>query len=265
MVLIPDVNAQIIVSIVYFKAFLIWHAACRAEPEMRELQMRILTFLAAAAVMAMPASAVTLFSQNFNSAPAGNNRASVPGFTVAGGIDVINSGSSGITCAGGVGRCVDLVGSPNVGSLTSDPITFTAGKLITVSFELSGNQRSTNADNFNFALNFTAPENIVSVSSSGFAPSYGTTGLVSGFGTYSETITRNRPFLSYILAFRPSSSGVLNLVFSITGANDGRGSVLDNVEVTSTVVPEPNTWAMLLAGFTFVGLASRRRRRSVAA
>jgi hypothetical protein len=32
-----------------------------------------------------------------------------------------------------------------------------------------------------------------------------------------------------------------------------------------TQVPEPQVWAMLLAGFGMVGIASRRRRSTVAA
>ena len=215
---------------------------------------------AAAAVLAMPASAVTLFSQNFDSAPHGNNIAAVPGFTITGQVDLLRNASAGVTCAGATGRCLDLVGSPNVGAVTTTLINFTAGNLITVAFELSGNQRLTGNDNFNFALNFTNPENISSVSSTGFQTAYGSTGVVSSFGTYNESIARTRPFLSYVLSFVPTSSGSLRLIFGSAGPNDGRGPILDNVNVNSTVVPEPNTWAMLLAGFAFVGLASRRRR-----
>jgi hypothetical protein len=130
---------------------------------------------------------------------------------------------------------------------------------------VSGNQRLTGTDTFNFALNFTAPENILLANASGFTPGYGSTGVVSGFGLYSEVIGRTRPFLNYVLSFRSSSAGSLQLFFGTTGANDARGPILDNVLVESTAVPEPNTWAMLLAGFTFVGLASRRRRSTIAA
>ena len=226
--------------------------------------MRLFTALAAAAVLAMPASAVTLFSQNFDTVPHINNSTNVAGFTVSGGIDVLRSGSSGVTCVGAAGRCIDLVGSPNVGSITSNVINFSGGNLITVTFDLSGNQRLTGSDTFNFALTFTTPENIASVSSTGFQSAYGSTGVVSGFGTYAESINRTRPFVSYVLSFIPTSSGSLRLQFGAVGANDARGPILDNVAVNSTVVPEPNTWAMLLAGFAFVGLASRRRRANLA-
>lgn len=39
---------------------------------------------------------------------------------------------------------------------------------------------------------------------------------------------------------------------------------IDNVVLTSTAVPEPASWAMLLGGFGLVGVAARRRRSGVA-
>ncbi|MBS3960497.1 MAG: PEP-CTERM sorting domain-containing protein [Sandarakinorhabdus sp.] len=48
-----------------------------------------------------------------------------------------------------------------------------------------------------------------------------------------------------------------------TTSNDNIGPILDNVLVTQ--VPEPATWAMLIAGFGLVGFAMRRRRTLSAA
>jgi hypothetical protein len=208
--------------------------------------MRLFAVLAAAAVIALPASATVLFSQNFNTVTTGNNKTSIAGFTISGGVDVLNSGTNGVTCAGGVGRCVDLVGSPLVGAITSVPIVFQGNSLITVTFAVSGNQRINTSDVFNFALTFTNPETISQFTQiSGFQGTYGGTGAnLTGFGTYSETIARTRTFVQYALSFVPTSGGSMNLVFGAGG----------------TVIPEPNTWAMLVAGFGFVGLASRRRR-----
>jgi hypothetical protein len=248
---------------IHFGMLFAWQATYH-----REISMLILTALAAAAVMAMPASAVTIFSQNFDSAPRANNTTNVPGFTVTGGVDIISNGTAGVLCAGAAGRCLDLVGSPNVGSITSTPINFNAGRLITVSFHLSGNPRAgTPADIFNFALGFTDPENIaVFTLISGFQGSYGSTGPgISTMGTYTESLVRNRPFVSYALSFVPTSAGSLLLTFGGAGPNDSAGPILDNVLVGSQVVPEPSTWLMLLAGFGMVGLAARRRRSSVAA
>lgn len=231
--------------------------------------MRIVTALAVAAVMAMPASAVTLFSQNFDTAPVRNNTTNVPGFTVTGGIDLIRSSTTtGPRCAGAAGRCLDLVGSPNVGSVLSSPILFNAGSLVTVSFDVSGNPRAgTPADIFNFALSFTNPENIAAFTLiSGFQGAYGATGPnISTFGTYAESLVRNRAFAGYVLSFIPTSSGALRLQFAGRGPNDFAGPILDNVLVTGEVVPEPANWLMLIAGFGLVGLAGRRRRSTVAA
>ena len=47
------------------------------------------------------------------------------------------------------------------------------------------------------------------------------------------------------------------------GGNPSYGNLVTNVSVGG--VPEPATWAMLIAGFGLVGYASRRRNRTVAA
>jgi hypothetical protein len=136
-----------------------------------------------------------------------------------------------------------------------------------VSFAVSGNPRAgTPADIFNFALGFTDPENIaVFTLISGFQGSYGSTGPgISTMGTYTESLVRNRPFVSYALSFVPTSAGSLLLTFGGAGPNDSAGPIIDNILVDSAV-PEPSTWLMLIAGFGMVGVAARRRRSSVAA
>lgn len=144
----------------------------------------------------MPASAVTIFSQNFDGVTTGNGVRAVADFTVTGSFDVVNNNQFGVACAGLASRCLVVVGWPNISSITSDFMRFAAGRLITVLFDVSSNQHLNGTDIFNFALNFTDPDNIASVSSSGFQTAYGTTGLVSGFGIYRESINHTRPFLS---------------------------------------------------------------------
>ncbi len=188
----------------------------------------------------MPASAVTIFSQNFDGVTTGKSVTNVAGFTVTGSVDVVNKNQVGVLCAGLADRCLDLIGWSNISSITSDFISFTAGRLITVSFDVSGNQHLNGTGTFNFALNFTEPDNIASVSSSGFQTAFGTTGLVSGFGIYSESINHTRPFLSYVLSFVPTSWGTMSLVFSATGNNEACGPILDNA-LTDGTVPELST------------------------
>ena len=46
----------------------------------------------------------------------------------------------------------------------------------------------------------------------------------------------------------------------VLSQNGGGGFELDNVTIGTGAVPEPATWAMLIAGFGIVGAAARRRR-----
>lgn len=48
------------------------------------------------------------------------------------------------------------------------------------------------------------------------------------------------------------------LSFADSSSRDGGNVVIDNISVTG--VPEAATWAMMIAGFSFAGFASRRRR-----
>ena len=50
------------------------------------------------------------------------------------------------------------------------------------------------------------------------------------------------------------------LSFTDLGPSNQQGNLLDNVSVT-TGVPEPSTWAMMLAGFLGLGFAGYRRMK----
>lgn len=59
-----------------------------------------------------------------------------------------------------------------------------------------------------------------------------------------------------------------NYTLSFTGIPAGDNTAfIDNVAVavTTSAVPEPSTWALLLAGFGLIGFSARRRRAAVAA
>ncbi len=93
-----------------------------------------------------------------------------------------------------------------------------------------------------------------------------TTGLgtyTSAFGGFVGRSTASFGLIngtSYTLSF----TGLTTYI----GTNDSdRTSFIDNVVLTSTAatVPEPSTWAMLIAGFGLVGFAARRRRIATAA
>ncbi len=61
-----------------------------------------------------------------------------------------------------------------------------------------------------------------------------------------------------------TGSGVTELFFGyddrLTGADDNHDDFIVKAVITAVPVPEPGTWAMLLAGFAIVGSLLRRRR-----
>lgn len=54
------------------------------------------------------------------------------------------------------------------------------------------------------------------------------------------------------------------LSFNATGTSDRLGGYLDDISVSSVAVPEPASWALLIAGFGMIGASARRRRRMAA-
>ena len=81
---------------------------------------------------------------------------------------------------------------------------------------------------------------------------------------------------TYSVTFAPTARGSFSEVFTFnfkdyalrTGSLlDGIGVRNSSIELTvmGSTVPEPETWALLLAGFGMVGFSVRRRRRTVAA
>ena len=156
--------------------------------------------------------------------------------------------------------CVDLDGTTGPGALTSKTINYAAGQKLTISFDLSGNQRDLGNDVFNFTSYFGTPTDITGfMCTTGFDPLQCGTGSffgLSSLGFYAETINGATAFKTYSLMFTPVNAGSMNLYFGTTSA-DNVGPILDNVLVSQ--VPEPASWAMLITGFGMIGFASRRR------
>lgn len=218
---------------------------------------------------ATSAQAVVLFSQDFDALAVGVPAASVPGFTIAPGtVDVVQSGTYSIDCVGNTGKCLDLAGTPGPGTITSTPIAFLADRYIKISFDVSGNQRNEQTDTFSFAAILDGVTDSFGNAISG--PDLFT---MSGFATaitgdiYNESIVGTRDFITYSGFFNSATAGTLQLRFTGTaGGNKNIGPIIDNILVTQSV-PEPASWAMLIAGFGLTGAAMRRRRpiRSVVA
>ncbi|MBO9574636.1 MAG: PEPxxWA-CTERM sorting domain-containing protein [Sphingobium sp.] len=61
-----------------------------------------------------------------------------------------------------------------------------------------------------------------------------------------------------------SLAGPAVLEFRAGGTQDSLGGYLDDIELSTAAVPEPASWALLLAGFALMGNAMRRRRVAIA-
>jgi hypothetical protein len=84
------------------------------------------------------------------------------------------------------------------------------------------------------------------------------------FGTNNGSVLNNwttdntGTWKHYTGTFNFASAGLVGLTFAAGGTSDGLGGSLDNVSITA--VPEPETYAMLLAGMGLMGTIARRRK-----
>ena len=192
-----------------------------------------------------------IFEEDFSGAtPGANNSLAGTQFTVtSGAVDIIGVlNGSFFTCVNNPGgNCLDLVGSPGLGSISSIPtFNLTAGDTYTIAFGyiLQG-----------FASGSTA-----------------TSDFTVGLGSFSPTLTAVPMVQEASLSFVPGSNETgVNLTFTAdTTPDDFHGAVLDHIVLTETSsvtpVPEPSTLAMMLIGFVGLGFGGYRgSRRAIAA
>lgn len=182
-------------------------------------------------------SQAAVFTENFNGFkadqlkwnPAGAN-GWVVGPTANDTVDLIGQGGS-FDLLPGNGSYVDLDGSTGSSGVLRNFVDLIAGTQYTLSFWLAGNQRA----------------------------DQGTESVNVHFGGVNQTFNLSYldPFKTFSLIYTPTVTNTYSFGFT-TNSNDNVGALLDNVSVTA--VPEPETYALMLAGLGLIGFSARRRK-----
>lgn len=84
---------------------------------------------------------------------------------------------------------------------------------------------------------------------------------LTSLGTFTSVVGTWTPRVSS--DFRMFSGVDYTLSFRGLAPTGDRTAFIDNVSLATVAVPEPAAWAMLIAGFGFVGAAARRKRAFV--
>jgi hypothetical protein len=191
---------------------------------------KLVAILCAALAPCVAQADSIIFSDNFNSSIGGGNVTPTGWAVTAGTVDVVYPGWYNELCAAGGDRCVDLDGSNGQGGTLVKSLNLNSGVTYIASFDLAGNQRGAGPDN-----------------------------LILGFGSSAQSfaLASNAPWARYSITFNPTASGAYTLSFQ-NGGGDNMGAMLDNVSVAA--VPEPETYALMLAGLGLLGFMARRRK-----
>ena len=162
----------------------------------------------------------------FQTINAGSN--ALTGWTIgATSVDIVNGNYGAVS-----GNSIDMLGTPGPGFL-SQFLDTVIGQMYVLKFDMSSNRGGDN-DAAGKALTVSALGNTASQTFSALAP---------GVSQQSYSFVANSA--STLLSFSSGPSGY-------------SGSVLDNVSVTA--VPEPETYALMLAGLGLMGAIARRRK-----
>lgn len=182
--------------------------------------------------------------------PAGSNNLS--------GTPAVDFFAPGMNSLGGVGlAALDAVGGNGFayeGSAIRQDFVATAGNTLTVRFDWA----FLSADTTNADFAFIAINNQVVK----FMDAQSVAPAVSNFtGTFGDFSQVNWGFNGADFSYTPTGNGVVSLVVGVVdydGADLTSELRVDNFTVSA--VPEPETYAMLLAGLGLMGAVARRRK-----
>lgn len=198
--------------------------------------------ISVAASVASSASAGVVFADDFNAEGGGSSQLNYNSFAnwnVLGGsqVDLVKNGDYSTT---GSGLYVDLDGTSGPGQIfTKQAFAFNAGDLITLSFDLSGSQRSTANDNIYFGLYDASFNDRLNGNLQLGANNYPLGNLINtqSLGAFFN-LAGNTPWLHTTYTFNVAQSGSAVIYFGSQSA-DNVGPLIDNVSLSISAVPEP--------------------------
>ena len=168
--------------------------------------------------------------------------------------------------AGGAQQATFTTADQSFASYTEAGVTFGPGR---VSSQYSSNYKSTGSYFDNNAGGFNVIDFSFSGPTSAFAFNWGAADEIWTMEVFSGAST----LASY--AINPTFGSNAKEYFGFSGANitsvrltaaaTGDWVFIDNMTSAGGTVPEPASWAMLIAGFGIVGASMRRRRAHVVA
>lgn len=217
----------------------------------------ILPLIALAA--AGSANATVLFSENFDSITGNtlNIGPTAGSMLVFGKVDaVVPDNPFGIT--GLTSTVIDLDGSPGPGGVRKGGFNLISGRTYALEFVIGGAQRRSVSDELFVTLTTLFDDELTLLESAGLF--LGAPGLLPGQYSIFASIAGDSPFVTSTLTFRANTNA--DFSFGVgTSSSDSIGPLLDSVTLSQVggVIPEPATWAMMIAGFGLVGFAARRR------
>lgn len=223
----------------------------------------LMASIASLAFASAASAATTVFTDGFEGDAPGAPVASLVNFNITGTVDVVAPGNPyGILTPSNV---VDLDGSPGPGEITSKgTFTFGANQFVDLSFVLGGAQRGSLSDNFFTRLLFNGNTAVTGLGGTGvFAGVSCVACTLPMIFTQSATIGGSDPFSTSSLFFLSVNAGTLQFAFG-SDSTDNVGPLLDSATLgIGAAVPEPASWALMIAGFGMAGAVLRRRRPQV--
>ncbi|MEI6418522.1 MAG: PEPxxWA-CTERM sorting domain-containing protein [Sphingomonadales bacterium] len=228
-------------------------------------------------ILAMPTMATTVFSNNFDTDNAGVSALNFNGFTgltpsavtspgnvpATPQVNLVHTGDgNGATCLSG--GCMQINNPASTSTIVKSlSFAFQPNYQYALTFDYLSNGNG--YAQFEYYMRVAQSDTFGTFGNGAtiFADNFTTTGQYIGFAGYDYGYYATG-WKSARLAVNTTATGSAFVTIGLHGDYGASSALVDNVRITSmqlgAAVPEPASWAMLIAGFGLAGGAMRRRR-----